>query len=401
MSTWYIDPENGSDAADGRSEDFPRRSWEGLEIRPGDRVLLRRGTILRGCIQSPDGLPGQPIVWGAYGEGQNPVICGSASHSAPEGWRQLSETIWEAVGLPRDEVCSIVFDGGASFGTLRWTEEALCEEGDWFFSHFDCEGVLPDEPVRLLLCCRENPGRRWRDIEVVLYGHRHLAAAEHDVVFQDLTFMNSGVHGVACVEAERISVLRCRFERIGGAVWSRERRIRFGNGVEFWRKARDIRVEDCSFSEIYDSCVTHQGSGDYPVPERITIQSNTFSRYGMAAYEVRDVIPREAVFAGNRCSEAGMGFSMQGEDPPRNSEIWPQPMGHHIFAWRIETPTPGGSIVFRENRFGSVACGSAEYSILAPEAEAQLLFSDNHFSTGRGERALYRCGAYGAAEGDC
>ena len=55
----------------------------------------------------------------------------------------------------------------------------------------------------------------------------------------------------------------------------------------------------------------------------------------MAAYEQRDALPQNAVFSNNVCMDAGEGFSKQGEIMPRKSEIWPQPMGHHIFFWRF------------------------------------------------------------------
>ena len=69
MSIWYIDPEHGSDAADGRTENTPLKDWHTITPAPGDSVLFRRGTVYRGSLLSPSGEPGAPIVWGAYGEG--------------------------------------------------------------------------------------------------------------------------------------------------------------------------------------------------------------------------------------------------------------------------------------------------------------------------------------------
>jgi aryl-alcohol dehydrogenase-like predicted oxidoreductase len=51
----------------------------------------------------------------------------------------------------------------------------------------------------------------------------------------------------------------CDFRFIGGAVWHRGQRIRFGNAIEFWDGASDNTVEGCLFDNIYDSGVTHQG----------------------------------------------------------------------------------------------------------------------------------------------
>ena len=399
MAIWYIDPRNGRCDADGHSENTPLKDWHSIVPAPGDSVLFRRGTTYRGSLLSPNGEPGAPIVWGAYGEGDAPVICGSVNCSSPENWHQTAENIWEAVGLPHDEVCNIIFDGGSSYGTLRWTEEELCEPGDWYFSHYASHGRLPDGPVSLKVFAFDNPACIWGDIEIAVYGDRKMGGAEHDVIYRDLTFKNSGVHGIACTNSQRITVQRCRFENIGGCAWNKELKIRFGNGVEFWCSARDNLVEDCVFHQIYDSAITHQGSGEYPVPERLVFRNNTAAYCGMAVYEIRDVIPFETVFSGNRCSESSLGFSSQGETRPRRSEIWPQPMGHHLFVWRIEKPTPGGEILVEDNYFGSVPYGSAEYSIIAPEAEAQIIFKNNTFAVEDPSTAIFRCGEYLSAEG--
>lgn len=398
--TWYIDSTNGTNQANGLSEQTPRLNWNGISIEPGDTVLLHRGSLFRSSIISPDGMPSAPIVWGAYGEGVNPIICGSINCSCAQNWNQVSNCIWEAVGLPQDEVCNLIFNYGASFGTLRWTPEELQNTGDWYFSHYGVEGIIPTcASPQLLVYAPQNPATYWQNIEVAVFGKRWLVRAYHDVVFQDITFLNGGVHGFATIDSARISILRCRFENIGGCVWSKEQKIRFGNGVEFWNSAYDNRVEDCIFHQIYDSAVTHQGCGEYPVPERLFFRGNRFTCCGMASYEIRDVIPRQTVFSYNYCSEGGMGFSSQGEIRPRRSEIWPQPMGHHLFVWRIKSPTRLGEIRVEHNTFGSVPFGSAEYSIVSPESEAQIHFYKNIFHTGKPEQALYRNGKYIKIEG--
>ena len=123
------------------------------------------------------------------------------------------------------------------------------------------------------------------------------------------------------------SVIRdCDFRFIGGAVWHRERRIRFGNAIEFWDGANDITVEGCLFDNIYDSGVTHQGGETRNIPERPHFRNNLFIDCGLVAYECREP-SREVYFEHNTCFNAGSGFSMQGESPPRESDPYPQPGG--------------------------------------------------------------------------
>ena len=62
----------------------------------------------------------------------------------------------------------------------------------------------------------------------------------------------------------------------------------------------------------------------------------------MAAYEQRDKMPIYAEFCNNICEDAGEGFSCLGEIMPRRSEIWPQPMGHHIFLWKMTEAMENG-----------------------------------------------------------
>ena len=99
----------------------------------------------------------------------------------------------------------------------------------------------------------------------------------------------------------------------------------------------------------------------------------------MAAYEQRDKLPLSGEFSGNVCADAGRGFSHKGETLPRKSEIWPAPMGHHIFLWRIEQPTPGAKFEIRDNVFMNAYAGAAIYSVNCPEADAQTVIDDNKY----------------------
>ena len=105
-----------------------------------------------------------------------------------------------------------------------------------------------------------------------------------------------------------------------------------------------------------------------------------FDTYGMAAFEYRDKLPIRSVFEKNICLNAGCGFAMLGETKPRSSEIWPQPMGHHIFLWRIPEPSDGGDLVIADNVFGSAPEGAAVYSIISPEAEEQITLKNNTYT---------------------
>jgi len=234
----------------------------------------------------------------------------------------------------------------------------------------------------MLLYSRGNPGRFYRSIEAAVFGERSVCRAFEHVIFEDLAFRYSGVHGFASINVHHVEMYRCDFEYIGGVVWDRAQRIRLGNAFELWDDCHDVIMADCFCREIYDSCFTHQGPGEQcHVAYNLQVTGNRFEKYGMAAYEARDKVTAGMVFADNACLDAGLGFAMQDETPPRRSEIWPQPMGHHLFIWRMPEASEGGRIKVKNNVFGAAPYGAHVYSIVSAEAEAQFLFENNRYES--------------------
>ena len=225
-----------------------------------------------------------------------------------------------------------------------------------------------------------NPAAVYKDLKAALIYNRRLAYAGSNVKLENLCFEYSAVHGFQSHNGKSIQIKGCDFRFIGGAVWDKNLKIRYGNGVEFWTYCENILIENSTFDQIYDSCTTHQGSGEYRTPRNIKIINNRFSNYGMAAYELRDKITYDTYFCGNICENAGEGMCVDYVIGPRRSEIYPQPMGHHIFAWRIDAPTADGFVEISGNTFGTASCGSAIYSIISDDAEKQLIIKDNIFT---------------------
>lgn len=227
-----------------------------------------------------------------------------------------------------------------------------------------------------------NPAKVYKSIECATYGLRCLADTGQNIIFKDLKFQNSGVHAIAgLATCKNIKVLCCDFENIGGCVWEYSLKIRFGNCVEFWNVAENIEISECYFNNIYDSAITHQGGQYCKFAKNLIITNNVFIKCGMAAYEQRDKLPISSKFNNNICIDAGEGFSKQGEVMPRQSEIWPQPMGHHVLLWRIEEETDGGGLEIKNNVFDNAPYGAAIYSIISEDAEKQIDLQGNSYYT--------------------
>ena len=85
--TYYLDDTAGSDGYIGTSEHGAYKTIgkaNGLTLRPGDRVLLKRGEDWSDAALTPanSGKPGRPIALGAYGSGARPIVVGTAGASA-------------------------------------------------------------------------------------------------------------------------------------------------------------------------------------------------------------------------------------------------------------------------------------------------------------------------------
>ena len=382
MATYYIDLINGKSDNNGLSENSPLNNYMQLDLKPGDKVLFKRGTFYRGMLNTTSGDDENPITYGAYGEGENPIFCGSTNASNKDDWEEVSKNVWKCKLSLNGDVGNIVFNGDECSATLRWTKEELTSQGDFFDRRYGIgEGRPEAEKIpEFLLYSEKNPAEYYDSIEICAHEKRRLSEIKSNTVYENLSFINSGVHGIQG-NGKNVTIRNCKFEHIGGCVWSNTLRIRFGNCLEFWAYGENVLIDNCFFKDVYDSCVTHQGPGDVTIPaKKFDCINSVFDTYGMAAFEYRDKLPIDSVFTGNVCKNAGCGFAMSGEVLPRKSEIWPQPMGHHIFMWRIEKGTEGGHLEICNNKFEAAPNGAAIYSIISKEAEKQTIIDNNKYN---------------------
>lgn len=384
MAVYFVDyTGGGSPRNSGLSEREPLSRVEDCSPLPGDTVRIKRGSTVRGALHAVSGEKGRPVTYEAYGEGEDPVFCGSVDASDPADWEAVPgrPNLWRSARPFASEPCNLIFNGGESFGNLRWEMEELRCQGEWFDPDGGktVAGIGYPEGGALFLYSACNPALFYDRIDIALYGERVLCKGT-GLVLDHLTFTESGVHGFAG-QPEDTVIRNCRFLRIGGCVWDRRQKIRFGNAVELWESAENVTVTNCFFHEIYDSCVTHQGARNISPMRDIHFDGNIFQHYGMAAYELRDLIPVRSSFCDNICIRAGVGFASQGEAPPRRSEIWPQPMGHHLFLWRVAKPSVEGSLEIRHNYFCNAPVGAAVYSIDEPDADRQIILRENVYWT--------------------
>ena len=136
MSIYFVDNINGNENNDGLSELTPVNSENCLDIIPGDTILFKRGNFYRRRLFNIQGEIGKPITYGAYGEGEKPIFCGSVDLGSPDDWADEGKNIWSCNKIKNDEAGNMVYNNSLSYGTLRWTKDELCEQGDFFDDAF-------------------------------------------------------------------------------------------------------------------------------------------------------------------------------------------------------------------------------------------------------------------------
>src|SRR5215212_528989 len=104
-ATYYFSSVSGDDSRTSAQAQSASTPWKSLSklnaffstLLPGDFVLFKRGEKFYGSITAnKSGISGSPIVVGAYGEGEMPVIHG---WSAPGGWTQTRTNVWTSAPI--------------------------------------------------------------------------------------------------------------------------------------------------------------------------------------------------------------------------------------------------------------------------------------------------------------
>lgn len=316
-ATYYVSNQ-GLDSNSGRS---PERAWVTLDrvnratLQPGDRVLFERDGVWRGQLVPRSGTSSGRITYGAYGDGPKPLLLGSVSKSHLAGWTSKGNQIWLAKGLPAD-VGNLIFGKDKACGVKVWQEGDLKQEGQFWY----------DKTRHLVkLFSTDNPARRYGRIECALNRNIIDENDKSHITFTDLALKYGGAHGIGGGNTHHITVRRCDLGFIGGAdQYGDGRKVRFGNGIEFFAGAHDNVVEQCSLWEIYDAALTNQNDRPHTLQYNIIYRNNVIwnCEYSFECWNQPDSSDMHDIyFSRNTCVNAGHGW---GHDQR------PDPSGRHL-----------------------------------------------------------------------
>ena len=347
--TYYVDAVGGDDDFSGCE---PECAWRTIgrvnraELQPGDSVLFRRGGLWRGETLIPkSGSEGNPVCYGAYGDGEKPIFQGSVDLSDAGIWLEHATNVWtvdpEKVALSLD-IGSIVLDHGPKTGWRKWKMEDLIADDDYFYDR---------DAKRLYYRSEGNPASRCWSMEAAQNMRLVDQSRCSNVVYEGiwLRYANFAFGGGS---TRRLTIRDCDMCYIGGCchrVYPDGYHARFGNAVEFWGGCSSNLVEHCRIWEVYDAALTHQNQDYVQTEEFITYRDNiiwncefSFEYWNRPA----ESKTRHIVFEHNTCVDAGCEWSRR-ERQDKNA-------AHLMFYWCDAT---NEDFVVRNNVF----VGSKDY----------------------------------------
>jgi PKD repeat protein len=130
-ATYYVDANNGHNSNDGLSMSTAWRTISKVNssfFNPGDRIYFKRNQEWRETLTiSSSGAQESPIIFNAFGNGDDPIINGS---DLMTGWTQYSSNIWRANCFIQPNV--VFFDG--TKGNKQSSIDRLNSKKEWHWN---------------------------------------------------------------------------------------------------------------------------------------------------------------------------------------------------------------------------------------------------------------------------
>lgn len=247
---YYVSPD-GNDDNTGLSPMLPLRTIARVNqlcLSAGDAVVFERGGTYRTDVSL---MLQSGVTYGAYGNGQKPVISGSVQNYAEEDcWCEEELThIWST--SVSGEAGIMIFDDDKAVGVRKYTLEELKENGDYYHD-------LKEEKLYLYLeeMC---PSEAFDTIEIGTICDLFIGYHVHNLTIQNLALKYVGRHGMSLGDNRCVSIHGCEMSWIGGYMYDWNNKVRLGNGIQFWNECHDVQISHCHFCQIYDAAFTFQG----------------------------------------------------------------------------------------------------------------------------------------------
>ena len=169
-ANYYFSTARGDDARSSLQAQNPQTPWKTTaklntffaEIQPGDSILFKRGEVFFGTIQiTKSGYIESPIVLGAYGVGERPVISGFTNILT---WKSIGGGIYESPVLTLPSNVNLVVINGLNYAKGRYPNENTNNKGYLSFESHGADYIIDNQ-----LTASPN----WTNAELVLRSTRY------------------------------------------------------------------------------------------------------------------------------------------------------------------------------------------------------------------------------------
>ena len=258
-TTYYVS-NAGSDSNNGRTPSTAFKTIakvRQLSLSSGDAVLFRRGDTFRTDtrIDIANG-----VTYSAYGTGAKPKIYGSLKNYADKSiWSTTDGNIWYTT-ISASLAENVVFNDGESAGVRKTALANLKENGDFYFNS--------SNNTLYLFMNQANPGSVFSSIEISSAEYLFYAMGSYvnssyykkNFTISNLDLRYSATHAMYLAFVQGANINNCAIGWMGGKYLSAGSNARFGNGIEFWRIAKDCTVTNNYIYQVFDSAITFQGT---------------------------------------------------------------------------------------------------------------------------------------------
>ncbi|MBO7520071.1 MAG: hypothetical protein J6T73_04760, partial [Clostridia bacterium] len=184
--------------------------------------------------------------FGAYGEGDKPMLLGSAKNYAGEGiWTSAGDNLWKT-SLKGGNAGIIVFDNAYALGVLKWNKDEIESNYDFY----------TDEDTETLYMYYS--GDIADDFDSIEIGQRnYVMRVRSNAIVDNICVKYTGGHGIVMpTGTENSKVTNCEVGFIGGSKHTSS--SRFGNGVELQLGVKHIELSNNYVYQCYDAGLTFQ-----------------------------------------------------------------------------------------------------------------------------------------------
>lgn len=287
--TYYISFSEGDDANSGRTPEEPKKTLDFLSGISNVNILLKCGDVFP---LASSFVVGSNVLLAAYGEGSRPVL--DYYQTLEVTWVQTEEkNVWKADLTEISGLFYGRFDkSDCNIGHLRidgeynWKRLVRTDEEDYSYPQYLAENkdgsfAVDWEQSILYLYSEKNPAQL--EITYALPQHALTLSNVSNTKLIGLELRGAGFHAISMSNVSDITIMGCYIHHIGGALLKNSG-PRYGNAIEVWDSASNVKVS-YNFSEwIYDTCYTNQGSTWSRLQENISFSRN-IGRYSFWGIE--------------------------------------------------------------------------------------------------------------------